>query len=159
MADFPAKPMSLQKAIKEALEPYDRKFMSNLVADAVFQAIDNSWQRNPRFNFLKCAENPEYKPAIPKSLLNVSKIEERSRPVICNNCKRNFLLRVHYWLQVQELHQFSCVFDSPIFEENNMLQRHIANQQSSIADQQLSSLKVLFDFIEENYYDFQSVDI
>ena len=46
MADFPAKPMSLQKAIKEALEPYDRKFMSNLVADAVFQAIDISLQQN-----------------------------------------------------------------------------------------------------------------
>ena len=159
MADFPAKPMSLQKAIKEALEPYDRKFMSNLVADAVFQAIDNSWQRNPRYNFLNWAENPENKPAIPKSLLNVSKIEERSRPVICNNCKHNFLLRVHYWLHVQELHQFSCDFDSPTIEENNYLQRHIANQQSSIADQQLSSLQVLFGFIEENYYDLQSVDI
>ena len=159
MADFQAKPMSLQKAIKEALVPYDRKFTSNLVADAAFQAIDNSWQRNPRYNFVNWAEDPENKPAIPKSLLNVSKIEERPRPVVCNNCKLNFLRRVHYWLQIQELHQFSCVIDSPIFEGNNELQRHIANQQSSIAEQQLNSLQVLFGFIEENYYDFQSVDI
>ena len=45
MADFPAKPMSLQKAIKEALAPYDRRFICNLVAEAVFQAIDISLQR------------------------------------------------------------------------------------------------------------------
>ena len=149
MADYTAKPMSLQKAIKEAKAPYDRRFISNLVADTVLQAPDISWQRHPRYNFLKWAENPKNKPAIPKSLLNVSKIEERSRPVICKNCKNNFLLRINYWLHVQELHQYLCYFDSRI-EENNNSQQQIADQQSSIADQQLSALQVLFGFIEWN---------
>ena len=149
MADVIAKPMSLQKAIKEAKAPYDRRFISNLVADAVLQVPDISWQRHPRYNFLKWAENPLNKPAIPKSLLDVPKIEDSSRPVICKNCKTNFLLRVNYWLHVQELHQYLCYFDS-LIEENNNLQQQIADQQSHIADQQLSPLQVLFGFIEEN---------
>ena len=112
-----------------------------------------------RFQFLKYAAN--HRPRIPQALLHlpIPEKEERFRPVICNNCKHNFLRRVHYWLHVQELNQFSCVYDSPIFEENIMLQRHIANQESSIAEQQLSSLQVLFGFMEKNYYDFESVDI
>ena len=40
-SDFPAKPASLKKAIKEALAPYDREFISDLVADAVSKAIFN----------------------------------------------------------------------------------------------------------------------
>ena len=162
-SDFPDKPASLKKAIKEALAPYNRQFISELVADAVDKAIDISLQQNndlpKRFQFLKWEES--HRPAVPQSLLNlpVPEKEESFRPVICDNCKHNFLRRVHYWLHVQELNQFSCVYDSPIFEENIMLQRHIANQESSIADQQLSSLQVLFGFIEENYYDFQSLDI
>ena len=154
MADYTAKPMSLQKAIKEALAPYDRKFISNLVADAAFQAIDISLQRNydypKRFQFLKWAEN--HKPAIPKSLLDVPMIEERSRPAICKNCKNNFLLRINYWLYVQEsMNQYSCL-DS-LIEENNILQiqrQHFADHQSSIADQQISPLQVLFGFMGEN---------
>ena len=138
MADFPAKPMSLQKAIKEALAPYDRKFISYLVADAAFQAIDISLQRNydypKRFQFLKWAEN--HKPAIPKSLLNVPvpEIEESFRPVIC---KRN---------------QCVCSFDSR-FREYNYLQiqrQQITDQQRHIADQQISPLQVLFGFMKEN---------
>ena len=156
MADVIVKPMSLQKAIKEAKAPYDRRFINILVADAVFQAIDISLQRNydypKRFKFLKWAENPKNKPAIPKSLLNVPKIEERSRPVICKNCKNNFLLRVNYWLHVQEsMNQYSCL-DS-LIEENNILQvqrQQMADHQSSIADQQISPLQVLFGFIDEN---------
>ena len=145
MADYTAKPMSLQKAIKEAKAPYDRRFISNLVADTVFQAIDISLQRNydypKRFKFLKWAENPLNKPAIPKSLLDVPKIEESSWPVICKNCKNNFLLRVNYWLHVQEsMYQYSCL-DS-LIEENNIQRQHIADQQSSIADQQISPLQV-----------------
>ena len=136
MADFPAKPMSLQKAIKEALAPYDRRFISNLVADAAFQAIDISLQRNydypKRFQFLKWAEN--HKPAIPKSLLNVPEIEESSRPVIC------------------KMNQCVCSFDS-LFEEYNNLQiqrQQITDQQRHIADQQISPLQVLFGFMGEN---------
>ena len=152
MADYTAKPMSLQKAIKEAKAPYDRRFISNLVADAVLQVPDISWQRHPRYNFLKWAENPLNKPAIPKSLLDVPKIEESSRPVICKNCKNNFLLRVNYWLHVQEsMNQYSCL-DS-LIEENNILQsqrQQFADHQSSIADQQISPLQVLFGFMGEN---------
>ena len=136
MADFPAKPASLQKAIKEALAPYDRKFISNLVADAAFQAIDISLQRNndypKRFQFLKWAEN--HKPAIPKSLLNVPEIEESSRPVIC------------------KMNQCVCSFDSRFREYNNLQsqRQHFADHQSSIADQQISPLQVLFGFMGEN---------
>ena len=159
MADFPAKPMSLQKAIKEALAPYDRKFISNLVADAAFQAIDISLQRNydypKRFQFLKWAEN--HKPAIPKSLLNVPvpEMEESFRPAICKNCKNNFLLRINYWLYVQEsMNQYSRRIQTySLIEENNNLQsqrQHFADQQSSIADQQISPLQVLFGFMKEN---------
>ena len=133
MADKTAKPMSLQKALSEAKAHYDRGFISNLVADMVFQAPDISWQRNynypKRYNFLKRAENPLNKPAIPKSLLDLPKREDSYRPVIC----KNFFLRVNYWLHVQELHQYLCYFDS-LIEENNNLQQ----------------LLLLLDVIEEN---------
>ena len=138
MADKTAKPMSLQKALSEAKAHYDRGFISELVADMVLQAPDISWQRNYRYNFLKRAENPLNKPAIPRSLSDLSKTEDSYRPVIC----KNFLLRVNYWLHVQEsLNQYLCPFDS-LIEENNNLQQ----------------LLLLFDVIEENY-NLQFVDI
>ena len=125
-SDFPAKPASLQKAIKEALAPYDRKFISNLVADAVSQAIDISLQQNndlpKRFQFLKWAES--HRPRIPQALLNlpVPENEEGFRPVICqrNQCVCSFesRFREYKYLQSQRQH----------FED---LQCHIADQQIS----------------------------
>ena len=44
-SDFPDKPASLKKAIKEALRPYNRQFLSTLVADVVDKAIDISLQQ------------------------------------------------------------------------------------------------------------------
>ena len=138
MADFPDKPASLKKAIKEALAPYNRQFISELVADAVSKAIDISLQQNndlpKRFQFLKWAES--HKPAIPQSLLNVPvpEIEESFRPVIC---QRN---------------QCVCSFDSR-FREYNYLQsqrQHFDDLQCHIADQQISPLQVLFGFMGES---------
>ena len=137
-SDFPDKPASLKKAIKEALAPYNRQFISELVADAVDKAIDISLQQNndlpKRFQFLKWAES--HKPAIPQSLLNVPvpEIEESFRPVIC---QRN---------------QCVCSFDSR-FREYNYLQsqrQHFDDLQCHIADQQISPLQVLFGFMGEN---------
>ena len=134
-SDFPAKPASLQKAIKEALAPYDRKFVSNLVADVVSQAIDISLQQNndlpKRFQFLKWAES--HRPRIPQALLNlpVPENEEGFRPVIC---QRN---------------QCVCSFESR-FREYKYLQgqrQHFEDLQCHIADQQISPLQVLFGFM------------
>ena len=137
-SDFPAKPASLQKAIKEALAPYDRKFISNLVADAVSQAIDISLQQNndlpKRFQFLKWAES--HRPRIPQALLNlpVPENEEGFRPVIC---QRN---------------QCVCSFESR-FREYKYLQsqrQHFEDLECHIADQQISPLQVLFGFMGES---------
>ena len=137
-SDFPAKPASLQKAIKEALAPYDRKFISNLVADAVSQAIDISLQQNndlpKRFQFLKWAES--HRPRIPQALLNlpVPENEEGFRPVIC---QRN---------------QCVCSFESR-FREYKYLQsqrQHFEDLECHIADQQISPLYVLFGFMGES---------
>ena len=85
MADFPAKPACLRKAIKEALAPYDRKFISNLVADAVFQAVNISLQRN-------------YRPRVPQELLSlpIPESEVPNNPVVCK-CHYNFLCKLHYY--------------------------------------------------------------
>ena len=137
-SDFPAKPASLQKAIKEALAPYDRKFISNLVADAVSQAIDISLQQNNdlprRFQFLRWAES--HRPRIPQALLNlpVPENEEGFRPVIC---QRN---------------QCVCSFESR-FREYKYLQsqrQHFEDLECHIADQQISPLQVLFGFMGES---------
>ena len=139
MADFPAKPACLRKAIKEALAPYDRKFISNLVADAVDKAIDISLQQNndlPKSfsEFLKWAES--HRPRIPQALLNlpVPENEEGFRPVIC---QRN---------------QCVCSFESR-FREYKYLQsqrQHFEDLQCHIADQQISPLQVLFGFMGES---------
>ena len=137
-SDFPAKPACLRKAIKEALAPYDRKFISNLVADAVSQAIDISLQQNndlpKRFQFLKWAES--HRPRIPQALLNlpVPENEEGFRPVIC---QRN---------------QCVCSFESR-FREYKYLQsqrQHFEDLECHIADQQISPLQVLFGFMGES---------
>ena len=178
MADSRGKPASLNKAIrenvtlnkaiKEALASYSRQTRSELVVEAVDKAIDTPLQQindkqyydlPKRFQFLNYAAN--HRPRVPQELLHlpIPENDERSRPAICNNCKDNFLGRVHYWLRVQEMNQFKCFHDSPIFGENIVLQRHSMNSESNIAEQQLNSLQVLFGFMEKNYYDFDSVDI
>ena len=95
----------LEKAIKEALRPYNRQFSSELVADAVDTAIDTPLQQiddkqiylPKRLQFLKHAAN--HRPRFPQALSHLLKPEndECYRPVICNNCKYNFLCRVHYY--------------------------------------------------------------
>ena len=105
-SDFPDKPASLKRAIKEALRPYNRQFLSELVADAVDKAIDTPLQQiddkqiydlPKRLLFLKHAANR--RPRFPQALLHLLKPEndECYRSVICNNCKYNFLCRVHYY--------------------------------------------------------------
>ena len=137
-SDFPDKPASLKKAIKEALAPYNRQFISELVADAVDKAIDISLQQNndlpKRFQFLKWAES--HRPRIPQALLNlpVPEKEESFRPVIC---QRN---------------QCVCSFESR-FREYKYLQsqrQHFEDLQCHIADQQISPLQVLFGFMGES---------
>ena len=134
MADFSAKPACLKQAIKEALAPYDRKFVNGLVDDVVSQAVDISLQRN-------------YRPRIPQEVLALPmpKSEVSTNNSVVCKCHHNLLCSLHY-------------FGKEILYIDSV-EHSIAHQQSSIADQQLSSLKVLFDVIEENYLDFQSVDI
>ena len=91
--------------------------------------------------------------------LPIPENDVHSKPVICNKCKDVFLRTVYCWLRVQEMNNFECFHDSPIFGENIVLQRHSINSDSDIVEQQLNSLGVLFDFIEKNYYDFDSVDL
>ena len=112
-----------------------------------------------RLQFLNFAAN--HKPRVPQELLSlpIPENDVHSKPVICNKCKDVFLRRVYCWLRVQEMNNFKCFHDSPIFGENIVLQRHSINSDSDIAEQQLNSLGVLFDFIEKNYYDFDSVDL
>ena len=133
-SDFPAKPACLKQAIKEALAPYDRKFVNGLVDDAVSQAVDISLQRN-------------YKIRIPQEVLDLPmpKSEVSTNNSVVCKCHHNLLCTLHY--SGKEILYIDSVEHS------------IAYQQSSIADQQLSSLKVLFDVIEEKYVDFQSVDV
>ena len=130
---FPAKPACLKQAIKEALAPYDRKFVNGLVDDAVSQAVNISLQRN-------------YRPRVPQHLLSLPMPESvvPNNSVVCK-CHHNLSCTLHY------IGKETLYVDS--------VEHSVAHQQSSIADQQLSSLKVLFDVIEENYLDFQSVDI
>ena len=137
-SDFPDKPASLKKAIKKALAPYNRQFISELVADAVDKAIDISLQQNndlpKRFQFLKWAES--HRPRIPQALLNlpVPEKEESFRPVIC---QRN---------------QCVCSFESR-FREYKYLQsqrQHFEDLECHIADQQISPLQVLFGFMGES---------
>ena len=76
MAEKTSKPKSLQKALLEAMAHYDRGFISELVADMVHQAPYISWQRKYRYNFLRRMENPLFRPAVPRSLSDLPKIEE-----------------------------------------------------------------------------------
>ena len=177
----------LTKAIKAALASYSRQSSSELVVKAVDTAIDTPVQQiydkqiydlPKRLQFLNFAAN--HKPRVPQELLSLPIPENdvhstpvqhiydkqiyiendvHSKPVICNKCKDVFLRTVYCWLRVQEMNNFKCFHDSPIFGENIVLQRHSINSDSDIAEQQLNSLGVLFDFIEKNYYDFDSVDL
>ena len=129
-SDFPAKPASLQKAIKEALAPYDRKFISNLVADAAFQAIDISLQQNndlPKSfsEFLKWAES--HRPRVPQQLLSlpIPESEVPNNPVVCK-CHHNFLCKLHYY-------------------GNDIL--YLDSDEPS---KQISPLQVLFGFMDES---------
>ena len=135
MADFPAKPMSLQKAIKEALEPYDRKFMSNLVADAAFQAINISLQQNndlPKSfsEFLKWAES--HRPRVPQHLLSlpIPESEVPNNPVVCK-CHYNFLCKLHYY-------------------GKDILYLDSDEPSKQVNSQELSPLQVLFGFMGES---------
>ena len=178
MADFQDKSASLNKAIKDnvsltkaikaALASYSRQSSSELVVKAVDTAIDTPVQQiydkqiydlPKRLQFLNFAAN--HKPRVPQELLSlpIPENDVHSKPVICNKCKDVFLRTVYCWLRVQEMNNFKCFHDSPIFGENIVLQRHSINSDSDIAEQQLNSLGVLFDFIEKNYYDFDSVDL
>ena len=101
-SDFPDKPASLKKAIKEALRPYNRQFSHELVADAVDTAIDTPLQQiddkqiylPKRLQFLKHAAYR--RPRFPQALLHLLK-PENEECYMCNNCKYNFLCRVHYY--------------------------------------------------------------
>ena len=137
-SEFPDKPASLKKAIKEALRPYNRQFLSTLVADAVDKAIDISLQQNndlPKsFQFLKWAEN--HRPRIPQAILNlpVPENEDSFRP--------------DNYLQIS--------FESRFREYKYLQRQHSENLQGHIADQQISPLQVLFGFMD---IDFDSVDL
>ena len=116
MADFQDKSASLnkaikenvtlKKAIKEALASYSRQSSSELVVEAVDKAIDTPVQQinvkqtydlPKRFRFLEFAAN--HRPRVPQELLHlpIPENDAHSKPVICNNCKYNFLCRVHYY--------------------------------------------------------------
>ena len=163
MADFQDKSASLnkaikenvtlKKAIKEALALYSRQSSSELVADAVDKAIDTPMQQikdkqvydlPKRFQFLKYAEN--HRPRVPQELFHLPMPVDvvHSTPVICNKCKDVFLRRVHHWLSVQEMNQFKCFHDSPIFGENIVLQRHSINSESDIAEQRTKFIRSSF---------------
>ena len=134
-SDFPDKPASLKRAIKEALRPYNRQFLSELVADAVDKAIDIPQQNNDlpkRFQFLRWAES--HRPRVPQALLNlpVPEKEESFRPV---NCQRN---------------QCVCSFESRFREYKYLQRQHSEDLQSPIAEQQISPLQVLFGFMGES---------
>ena len=117
------------------------------------------------FGFMDDLSSPEDDLFIPKDNLPVHeddlfipKDDVHSKPIICNKCKDVFLHTVYCWLRVQEMNDFKCFHDSPIFGETIVLHQHSISF-DDIARQQLDSLRVLFDFIEKNYFDFDSVDL
>ena len=94
---------------------------------------------------------------VPEDDLFIPKDDVHSKPIICDMCKDVFLRTVYCWLRVRELNDFKCFHDSPIFGETIVLHQH-SIRFDDIARQQLDSLRILFDFIEKNYFDFDSVD-
>ena len=89
---------------------YDRRFISELVAEIVHQAPYISWQRNYRYNFLRKIENPSSRPAVPRSLSSLPVIEEQFIGQLFVNFLLKFLLI--YWLNfLQSMNQLLCTVD------------------------------------------------
>ena len=93
---------NLNKAIKDALRPYDKQSSQELVADAVDTAVDTPLQQidekqiylPKQLQFLK---HPAYRsPRYPQALLHLRK-PENEECYMCVNCKYNFLCRMHFY--------------------------------------------------------------
>ena len=176
----------VQNAIKSALASYDGQNVSNVsvvpavntVTDTPAQQIsvqDNGLSR--RFQFLKYAEShlpripqelldlpiPEYD--LPKDDLPIPMVEISDKSDVCK-CHHNLTCKLHFYgeeflyvdtdkisksNQSQEMNPLQVLFgfidDFPMSKDDLFIPKDI------------DSLKILFDFIEKNYFDFESVDL
>ena len=147
----------VQKAIKSAFASYDRQNFTNVSVQ------DNGLSR--RFQFLKYAESQL--PRIPQELLDlpIPMVEISDKSDVCK-CHHNLTCKLHFYgeeflyvdadkisksNQSQEMNPLQVLFgfidDFPMSKDDLFIPKDI------------DSLKILFDFIEKNYFDFESVDL
>ena len=163
----------VQNAIKSAFASYDRQNFSNVsVVPAVDTVTDTPAQQisvqndglSRRLQFLQYAES--HLPRIPQELLDlpIPVVEVSDKSVVCK-CHHNLTCKLHFYgeeslyvdadkiskpSQSQEMSPLKVLFgfmdDLPVSKDDLFIPKEIG------------SLRILFDFIEKNYFDFDSVD-